>query len=203
METRSRRGAPGSRLFGNAFWACGLTVLALASSGCRLSYDEDVSTDPSYKAIYGHCFELKADAFLWRWKDTKKPELSIPGEAVDDLLPATIEDYLRNPTDWHRLPPYDEKFDSPSDVFSEIIAVVPRGSRFTVTKIVMNYHFDGDSLHPQGRLQRPVGGIEEFGLYGLVHDNHHTTLLTYDANLVKPCIAALPPGVKIGEKVAR
>ncbi|MCC7247642.1 MAG: hypothetical protein IT473_03370 [Lysobacter sp.] len=188
---------------GRALRLCGLTVMALATSGC-LVYDEDVSTDPRFKAFYGRCFELKAAAFVWRWGDTKKPELSIPGERVDDLLPATVDEYRQNPTDWFRLPPYDEKFGIGSIGPVEIVTVVPQGSRFTVSKILLNHHIEnGPSLSPRGRLEKPVTGVDELGLLGLVDGGYDTSRLTYDANLVTPCPAVLPPGVKIGEKVAR
>ena len=182
---------------------CGLAVMALATSGC-LVYDEDVSTDPRYEAFYGRCFELKAAAFVWRWKDTKAPELSIPGEAVDDVLPATIEEYLYNPTDWHRMPPYDKKFGELSIGPGEIVAVVPQGSRFKVTKILLHHNIEvGEYLKVVARLNQPVAGIDELGLKGLIEENWSTSRIEYDPKLVAPCPAVLPPGVKIGEKVIR
>lgn len=188
---------------GRTLRLCGLAVIALATSGC-LVYDEDVSTDPRYEAFYGKCFELKATAFVWRWNDTKKPELSIPGKAVDDLLPATVEEYLYNPTDWHRMPPYDTKFGPGSIGPGEIVTVVPQGSRFTVSKVLFNHNVEnGTRVVPLGRLQKPVAGVDELGLWGLIEGGYDLSRLTYDANLVTPCPAVLPPGVKIGEKVSR
>lgn len=189
---------------GRALRLCGLTVMTLATSGC-LVYDEDVSTDPRYEAFYGKCFELKAAAFVWRWDDTKKPELSIPGERVDDLLPATVEEYRQHPTDWYRRPPYDTKFAIIGSIGpGEIVAVVPQGSRFTVSKVVFSHNVEsGTRVLPLGRLQKPVAGVDELGLLGLIEGGYDLSRLTYDANLVKPCPAVTPPGVKIGEKFAR
>lgn len=202
-EPMDKRPMPHRGAYGKTIHLCGLIVMALAASGCRWDYDEDISAEPRFEAFYGQCFELKAAAFVWRWKDTKAPELSIPGKAVENLLPATIEEYLYNPTDWHRIPPYDKKFGPLSIGPGEIVRVVPRGSRFTVTKILLHHSFDGESLHPSGRLQNPAAGIDEFGLRGLLDDDINASRLTYDANLVTPCPAVTPLGVKPGEKVGR
>lgn len=188
---------------GRTLRLCSLAVMALATSGC-LVYDEDVSTDPRYEAFYGRCFELKAAAFVWHWQDSKKLMLSIPGKRVEYQLPATTEEYRQHPTDWYRHPPYDTKFGIGSIGPGEIVAVVPQGSRFEVTKILLHHNIEvGEYLKVVARLNQPAPGIDELDLEGLIEEDWSTSRIEYDPKLVAPCPAVTPPGVKIGEKVAR
>lgn len=180
----------------------GLVLFALPA--CRLVYDEDVSQDARFAAFYGKCFEMKEDAFLWRWPETHKPELTVPGKRYDDYLPRTVEEYRRNPETWFQSPEYAERVSSgnPGLVVEavptgDVVAVVSKGDRFVVSKVIMNHHIEvGNTLWVKARLQttvagisavRHVDGIDEFEVDQFIDGNFSENALQYQSALVTPC----------------
>jgi hypothetical protein len=172
-----------------------VVLLALLLPACRLVYDEDLSKEARFGAFYGQCFEMNEAALLWRWPDTHAPELTVPSEGYDDLLPITIEEYLQNPLGWSQSPEYNARTVNHDP--GEVVAVVSKGQRFVVTKVLMNHHIEvGNTLHAKARLQtKPaytagtngMDGVDEFGVGQLIDGNSSQSALQYHSALVTPC----------------
>lgn len=182
--------------------AAGLLMLALPA--CRQIYDEDISQDVRFTAFYGKCFELKEDAFLWRWPDSHTPELTVPKIGYGDYLPHTVEEYRRNPEKGSQSPEYTERVSSskPGLVVEgvpkgHVVAVVSKGDRFVVSKVLMNHDVAmGNTLRVKARLQttvagvsaaRHIDGIDEFQVHQLIDGNSSQQALQYHSALVTPC----------------
>jgi hypothetical protein len=179
-------------------------LMMLALPACRLVYDEDISEDARFRAFYGKCFELKEDAFLWRWPDTHEPQLTVPNKSYGDYLPLTVEEYRRNPDTGSHSPEYNERVSSRSpglviadEPRGDVVAVVAKGDRFVVSKVLMNHHIEvGNTLHVKARLQTTVAGasaalridgVDEFEVDQLIDGNSSQDALQYHGALVMPC----------------
>ncbi len=173
-----------------------VVLLVLLLPACRLVYDEDLSKEARFGAFYGQCFEMNESALLWRWPDTHEPELTVPNKHYDDLLPITIEEYLQNPLGWSQSPEYNARTTVNRDP-GEVVAVVSKGQRFVVTKVLLNHHIEvGNTLHVKARLQtKPtytagtngMDGVDEFEADQLIDGNSSQSALQYHSALVTPC----------------
>lgn len=179
-------------------------LLILALPACRPVYDEDISQDARFRAFYGKCFELKEDAFLWRWPATDEPELTVPKKSYGDYLPLTVEAYRRNPETASHSHKYTERVSNrtPGLVIADepegdVVAVVTKGDRFVVSKVLMNHHIEvGNTLQVKARLQATVAGasaavridgIDEFEVGQLIDGNSSRDASQYQSALVMPC----------------
>src|ERR1700722_16144609 len=89
--------------FGNNMKILSITFLFLVMALVSCSFIKesyvDISQAPRMQHLIGRCLELKQDAFLYQYPDTPQfYGLDIPGHC--SMLPATIDEYLRDPANW-------------------------------------------------------------------------------------------------------
>ena len=119
-------------------------VLVLPLASC----DTDVSHKSYSKDIYGKCFELKQDSFLFRYVDTHAYDIALPGEFTGSAgEPTTISDYLEHPNAWWTTESYLKQNGNLWEYSkNEVVAVLPKGTRVRVVKIMKISSFEDSRI---------------------------------------------------------
>lgn len=114
------------------FPSCSVIVCHLIPESKKV----DISNHPRMQHLVGHCLELKQHAFLYQYADTKTYALNVPGRVPH--LPASINDYLRDPLNWQNTDLNAKIGKGAADGYLKIkvIAVIPKGTKLYVSQVL-------------------------------------------------------------------
>lgn len=130
----------------------GLFLIAVLCSGCFFHYlmgktETNISDDPKYALFFESTYEFISDAFLTKISSRESTwvhkqyevfaEVGFPRTGSD--LPYTIEDYERDPENWHYTDTWATKEGIAPTGRAKVIGIIPRGTRcrvFMITSVL-------------------------------------------------------------------
>jgi hypothetical protein len=139
----------------------------------------DISEHPRMQHLIGHWLEIKQDAFLYQYSDTKDYALDIEG--FSSSLPHSVAEYRKDPLNWQNTDYNAQHGCGPAQGYGKhnIIDIIPRGTKVYVSKILEKQTFYESFIQVIAYLDHPKYTCLPVNIYFLLKPEFGDVVIPY------------------------